>query len=140
MARKQTQVSVARRVTSEFEKKTTRTLREQNRVLAQQNDVLAQLQDRLDAPILNGGYNDLVQEVGEIKSIKSQLESASVKIDHINASINDPDHGIYVKVKHHDVWIMKVNSTWKWVLGTVGGLLIAGGGKILFDYIVQHFH
>ena len=121
------------RAASSFEKKTTRALNEQN-------EVLAALKECLNAPILNGGYNELVKEVGEIRFNQELLRSASSKIDNIDASINDPDHGIYVKVKNHSDWISKVNRTWYWVLGTVTTLTLTGAGKLLYDFFSHHFH
>ena len=133
MTRKLARVGyVRKRAMSDFEKKTTKTLREQN-------DVLALLKERLNAPILNGGYNDLVK-VGEFEVIKEQLQATGAKIDNIDSSINNPDNGIYVKVKHHSEWISKVNKTWMWVLGTVATLTLTGAGKLFFDFFSHHLH
>ena len=133
MTRKQAQSGCTRKINSDFQRKTTKTLREQNQILAQ-------LQERLNAPILNGGYNDLVREVSELRSIKDQLQNTGSKIVSIDTAINDPDHGIYVKVKNHSDWISKVNRTWYWVLGTVTTLTLTGAGKLLYDFFSHHFH
>ena len=146
-----TRHSAHRRPALDFEEKTTATLEEQdktlelqNKTLENQNRVLERMDKKLEAPVLNGGFDDLVKKVEKVESVTQQLkecqESSSKKIVDIHTAIYDPEKGIYVTVKGHDKWISSTAKAGRWL----GMLLITGGlgalGKVIYDLVTGHIH
>lgn len=140
-----------RRPSLDFEEKTTATLEEQdktlelqNKTLENQNRVLERMDKKLEAPVLNGGFDDLVKKVEKVENVTQQLkechESSSKKIVDIHTAIYDPEKGIYVTVKGHDKWISATAKAGRWlamllITGALGGL-----GKVIYDLITGHIH
>ncbi len=105
---------------------------------------LTKLEQKLDAPILNGGFDNLLTQVTRIESVQTELGKCqgvtSDKITAIHTSIYDPEKGLYAKVKDALNWINNVN----WVLKGMLGLTATGGvavlGKIIYGLATGHIH
>lgn len=114
-----------------FEEHVTNTLRSQD-------EMLDKLDKKLSSPILNGGYDTLMQKVDKIEVVQDQLKEHGPKIDAIHVAIFDPEKGLYGKVKENSSWINRANIGVK----TFGVLLatgiLTGFGKILYDMFTGH--
>lgn len=133
-----------RSASKEFEEKTTATLQAQDKTLEEQNRVLERLDKRLEAPVLNGGFEDLIKKVDKVESVTEQLRechaNSSKKIVDIHAAIYDPEKGIYVTVKSHDKWIGSAGKAGRWFGALLVTGLLTGAGKLLYDLITGHIH
>lgn len=135
----------------EFEQKTTATLAAQDRILEQQNNTLEtqnrflqHLDKKLSAPVLNGGFDELVKQVEKVKEVTEQLkdchDSSSKKIVDIHTAIYDPEKGIYVTVKEHETWINTAAKALKWAGALVLTGTLTGLAKVIYDMITGHIH
>ena len=120
-----------------FEERTLNTLEAQDRLLER-------LETKLQSPIMNGGFDDLVRRVEKIDHVAEKLreshELSGKKIDAIHNVVMDPETGLYHRVKSNSKWIESASKGLKWL----GGVLLAGGltcvGKLLYDLIQNHIH
>ena len=104
-------------------------------------DALERLERRFDAPMFDGGFEDLSQrvamfEIREERDRKYQEESLK-KINDIHASIYDPKEGLYFTVKHSEAWISKVNGTARWMAMVLVTASVGGCGGLLYAYLKQ---
>ncbi len=122
-------------VSETFEERTTATLQSQDRILER-------LEDKLDAPVFNGGFENLVNQVEKIKTVQEQMKESSMtvgkQVSDIHAVIYDPEKGIYLKVKEHGTWIDKVKGASKWILALLITLSLTGVGKLIYDFASGH--
>lgn len=122
---------------AQFEEKVTETLEAQDRML----EHLAQ---KLEKPVLNGGFDRLVASVHKIEMVSDQLQESQVsahkKIDAIHTVVLDPDTGLYHKVKSNSQWIDNASKGLKWFAGLLIAGLLGGAGKFLYDLISSHVH
>lgn len=106
--------------------------------------MLERLEEKLEKPVLNGGFDDLVQKVGKIERVTEKLhetqETTSKKVNEIHNVVMDPDAGLYQKVKANTKWIENVRKGMKWVGGLVVAGLLTGAGKLLYDVLIKHIH
>lgn len=118
-----------------FEERVEATLQAQDRMMSR-------IEEKLEKPVLNGGFDTLVEKVEKIESMSEATRdaqaAANTKIDAIHIAVYDPDKGLYMKVKDNTKWIENANKGLKWF----AGLLIAGGltgvGKLLYDVLTKH--
>lgn len=133
-----------RTVSKDFEEKTTATLQAQDRTLEEQNRVLERVDKRLNAPVLNGGFEDLIKKVDKVENVTAQLSekygNTSQKIADIHTAVYDPEKGIYVTVKSHDKWITAVGTAGRWFGALLVTGMLTGMGKLLYDFITGHLH
>lgn len=120
-----------------FEERVAATLESQDRVMAR-------IEEKLEKPVLNGGFDSLVAKVDKIETVSEGLRdgqaSANTKIDAIHTAIYDPEKGLYTKVKDHSKWIENATKVVKWVGGLVVAGLLTGAGKLLYDVVSKHIH
>jgi len=127
-----------------FEEKVTETLEAQDRMLEH-------LAEKLEKPVLNGGFDRLVASVQKIEMVSDQLQesqiqlresqaSAHKKIDAIHTVVLDPDTGLYHKVKSNSQWIDNASKGLKWFVGLLVAGLLGGAGKLLYDMLSSHIH
>jgi hypothetical protein len=120
-----------------FEEYVTTTLKSQDRMLER-------LEEKLERPVLNGGFDSLVAKVEKIEAVSEQLReaqsSSGIKIDAIHKAVYDPDEGLYQKVKSNSKWIQHVTIGGKWFAGLLVASLLTGAGKLLYDVISSHIH
>lgn len=123
--------------TSQFEQRVTETLKSQD-------EMLDRLDKKLDSPILNGGFNDLMTKVNKIETIQDELgktqTGANEKITAIHAAIYNPDDGLYAKVKDTLKWINTAN----WIIKGLAGILATGMltafGVVVYDLLTGTIH
>lgn len=120
-----------------FEERVTATLEAQDRMLAR-------LEEKLEKPVLNGGFESLVAKVDKIEHVSESLRDAqtkaNTKIDAIHSAVYDPEKGLYTKVKDNAKWIGNANKGLKWFAGLLGAGLLTGAGKLLYDFLIGHIH
>lgn len=128
----------------EFESRVTATLEAQDRLLER-------LEEKLEKPVLNGGFDTLVAKVEKIDAVtealrdsqevaNAKIDATSAKIDAIHKAVYDPDTGLYPKVKENSAWITNVNKGFKWLFGLVVAGMLTGVGKLLYDFATTHVH
>lgn len=124
-------------VSDTFESRTTATLEAQDRILER-------VEKKLESPVLNGGFDNLMTKVEKIESIQSQMgkvqETQGEKIDSIHSAIYEPEKGLYVKVKDANLWISRVDKASKWFIGLLVAGILTGVGKVLYDFLSGHIH
>lgn len=124
-------------VSSTFEERTTATLEAQDRILER-------VEQKLEAPVLNGGFEDLIKKVDKLETVQETLRDctskSSTKIDAIHTAIYDPDKGLYVTVKHHTSWIAGANKASKWLVALMVTGVLTGVGKLIYDFLSGHIH
>jgi hypothetical protein len=137
MPRKETRPSQPHRGLTTFEERTTATLEAQDRLLER-------VEQKLQAPVLNGGFEDLTKKVEKIESIQGAMAASAVgvekKVGEIHERIYDPEKGLYVAVKHHGDWINTVSKALKWILALMLTLSLGGAGKMIYDFAGGHIH
>lgn len=120
-----------------FEENTTATLEAQNRVLER-------VQEKLESPVLNGGFDALAKQVGKIELIQETLQKeqqiTNTKTSEIHTAIYDLEKGIYLKVREHESWIDRMKKGSKWFIAIVATGILTGIGKIIYDFISGHIH
>jgi len=112
--------------------------------LEAQDRMLERMEVKLESPVLNGGFSDLVKKVDKIETVTEQMRAdqatSGKKVDAIHTAIYDPDTGLYGRVKEHTQVITKTGKGLSWFMG----VLIAGGlggiGKLLYDFMAGHIH
>lgn len=113
-------------------------------VLESQDKVLERLERKLESPILNGGFDDLVTKVSKIETSSSELtksqDISSKKIDAIHIAVYDPDLGLYHVVKNHTGWIKNTSKAAMWLGGLLAGGILGGIGKFLYNFLSGHVH
>jgi hypothetical protein len=121
----------------EFEDHVTATLEAQDRMLER-------LEQKLEKPVLNGGFDNLVAKVEKIEAVSEQLREGQAgltkKVDAIHVAVYDPDTGLYQKVKSNSKWIEVTGKGAKWFGGLVVAGLLTGAGKLLYDFVSGHIH
>lgn len=135
-------------VSEEFETTTTKTLQAQDALLER-------MEKRLDAKVLNGGFDELMVTVAEIKTTQAHIQANQeihnqsdivsdaallAKIDKIHDGIYDPEKGLYMKVKSNAESMETLNKIFKWFLALLATGILTGLGKLLYDFIVKHVH
>jgi len=124
-------------VSEKFEQTVTETLRIQDKILTK-------LEIKLESPVLNGGFDQLVKTVDKIEIALSNAVSnqkmTSEKLDLIHAGIYHPDDGLYSKVKDSSKWISQVNTSLKWFVALLATGMLSGVGKLCYDVIHGHLH
>ena len=107
-----------------------------------QDRILERLEQKLDAPVLNGGFEDLTNKVSKIESVQNAIlevqKTTSSQVSEIHAVIYDPEKGIYVTVKDHGKWITKSNKVYVWTLAFFVAGTLTGIGKFLYDIVAGH--
>lgn len=139
--RPETSVQVRERhlVSERFEESTTQTLQAQDALLER-------MEKRLDAKVLNGGFDDLMTKVVKIELIQEQFKSTQdknqvktdEKLDSIHNAIYEPDSGLYAKVKSNAESMAALRKIFKGFVALVASGLVGGAGKLLYDYIASH--
>ena len=127
-----------------FQSETTRTLKTQDAVLSDQTQLLEYLVEKLEAPVLNGGFEDLTQKLTRMETMQEGMvkshEKTATEVAEIHKVINDPKDGLVVTVNNQGKWI----GTAKKVLIWMGGLAVTGGlailGKLLWSAATGHIH
>lgn len=113
-------------------------------VLEAQDELLERLEKKLESPVLNGGFDELVQKVNKIEIVSDQLnksqDSSSKKIDAIHVAVYDPDSGLYHVVKSHNNWIKTSNKLAMWLGGMFVAGILGGLGKIVYTFLTGHLH
>lgn len=139
-----TSITRSRPSTQSFEEKTTASLDAQDKILETQNDILGRLELKLEAPVLNGGFEDLVKKVERVDRVTEALRetqaASGTKIVDIHSAIYDPEKGIYVTVKDHGRWIGLASSAVKWLIALLITAALGGMGKLFYDFITGHIH
>ena len=112
--------------------------------LQAQDELLDRLERKLESPILNGGFDRLVQRVEKIDQVTEKLREgqaeAGKKIDAIHTVVLDPETGLYHKVKSHSSWIDTTTKGMKWIGGLIVAGLLTGAGKLIYDALHSHLH
>ena len=112
--------------------------------LESQDRILEHLRDKLERPVLNGGFDDLVKKVDKIETVTEKLSEnqalSGKKIDAIHVAVYDPDTGLYGRVKEHTQVITRTSKGLMWFVGVVITAALAGGGKMLYDFLAGHIH
>lgn len=125
------------RTNEDFEEHVTATLEAQDRMLER-------LEEKLEKPVLNGGFDTLVTKVDRIEAATEQLREGqsglTKKVDAIHTAVYDPDTGLYQKVKNNTKWIEACTKGFKWIGGIVVAGLLTGTGKLLYDFLASHLH
>lgn len=108
------------------------------------DDVLRRLEEKLERPVLNGGFDDLVKKIEKIEFVfeqsrKDQVE-ANRKIDAIHVAVYDPDKGLYGKVKENTKFIESLKNALKWLMTLVIAGILTGIGKMIYDVVVGMIH
>lgn len=124
-------------VSEKFEQMVTDTLRAQDKILTK-------VEIKLESPVLNGGFDDLVKTVSKIESTlvmanQGQREQAA-QLTLIHDGIYDPEKGLYHKVKENTKWITQANTGLKWFVALVITGVLTGTGKLLYDGLAHHLH
>jgi polyhydroxyalkanoate synthesis regulator phasin len=108
------------------------------------------LEQKLEAPILNGGFDRLFENVENIKT----------EVDKLNKAVFDPENGLFVRVKSekvetdHELKALEqkvsnlenqLKTYRKFVIGAAGSLALAGLGglgKVVWGLVASHisFH
>ena len=121
----------------EFEKHVTAVLEAQDRMLER-------LEQKLEKPVMNGGFEDLISKVEKIESVSEQLREAQTaskeKIEQIHEAVWDPDTGLYHKVKENTRWIATTGRVFKWLGGLLVAGVLTGVGKLLYTFLSGHIH
>lgn len=111
---------------------------------------LRMLEKKLDAPVLNGGFDRLFSNVEQIKT----------DVDKLNAAIFDPEKGLFVRVKSEKVETdhnfeeleskvdnleNQLKTYRKFVIGAALSVVTTGGAaiiKLLWNFFSSHisFH
>jgi len=109
-----------------------------------QDQALNRLEQKLEKPVLNGGFTTLISKVDKIELITEQLHQSQVesnkKIDMIHDGIYHPETGLYNKVRKDSEWIGTTSSTGKWIIGFIVASVIGALGKMLYDFLTSHVH
>ena len=112
--------------------------------LHSQDRILGMLEEKLNAPVLNGGFEDLIRLVDRIENAQEQFgvsqEDTNKKLGDIHTMINDPEKGLYVEVKTHSKWIDRASSGMRWFVMLLAGGALTGAGKFVYDLVTKHFH
>jgi hypothetical protein len=120
-----------------FEERTSATLEAQDRILER-------VEQKLEAPVLNGGFEDLTRKVDKIENVtelmRESMADTNKKVGDIHTVIYDPEKGIYVTLKGHDNWIERVGKGFKWGGALVVTGVLTGIGKLIYDFITGHIH
>lgn len=120
-----------------FEDRTTATLEAQDRLLER-------MEQRLQAPVLNGGFEDLNKKIDKVEFIQDQLlrqqETSGKQISDIHMVIYDPEKGMYMTLKSHTRWIEAMTKSIKWAGALFLTGLLSGIGKLIYDFISGHIH
>lgn len=112
------------------------------RALVRQDQALERLESKLNAPVLNGGFKQLVEQVNRIELAQrdqASAQSQSIKqVEELHDAVMDPTEGLIVKVNAHTAWIDTASRCAKWTLclGAAGtGALI---GKAIWELLLLH--
>jgi hypothetical protein len=120
-----------------FEERTTATLDAQDRILER-------MEQKLESPVLNGGFDDLVKRVEKIDGVTEKLRDCqadtSKQVSEIHSIVLDPEAGLYHKVKANSHWIDNANKATKWIACLLIAGTLTGIGKLLYDFITGHIH
>lgn len=127
-----------------FEEKVIATLEVQDRLLER-------LEEKLERPVLNGGFDRLVEKVDTIERVTSELsvgqdklrsnqDSTGKKVDDIHTIVLDPNTGLYHRVKANSLWIDTTSKVLKWLGGLLVVGVLTGIGKLLYDFFSGHIH
>lgn len=112
--------------------------------LETQDRLLERLELKLEKPVLNGGFDELVKQVGKIETVSEQLRldqgASGKKIDAIHVAIYDPDTGLYGRVKEHTQVITRTGKGLNWFIGVLIAAGMTGIGKVMYDFLVGHIH
>ena len=112
--------------------------------LEAQDRMLERLEHKLEKPVLNGGFDNLVAKVEKIDAVTEQMQvgqaGLSKKVDAIHVAVYDPDTGLYQKVKTNSRSIEVASKGAKWLAGVVVAGLLTGTGKLLYDFLSGHIH
>jgi chromosome segregation ATPase len=107
--------------------------------LSRQDEALARVEKKLDAPVLNGGFEKLTAKVEKIEQttedLGKQMHDADTKLSEVHTALFDKDQGIYGAVTKHTSWIEGANSYLKklsfLMLTGIGGLV----AKAIWDVL-----
>lgn len=120
-----------------FEERVEATLQAQDRMMTR-------IEEKLEKPVLNGGFETLVAKVDKIETVSEGLRdtqaAANTKIDAIHTAIYDPEKGLYTKTKDNSKWIENANKALKWFAGLIIAGTLTGVGKLLYDAVIKHLH
>jgi hypothetical protein len=65
--------------------------------------LLTSVQEKLDSPVLNGGFDTLMLKVDNIEQSQvrsnSQIEHMTTKVDQVHEAVYHPDEGLFARVK-----------------------------------------
>lgn len=122
---------------SSFEERMLSTLEAQDRLLER-------VEQKLESPVLNGGFDNLMRKVDRIETIQEQLQASDSasgkKIDQLHTAIFDPEIGLYSKVKSNSNWISRTTKGFQWLGGIVVVGILSGLGKMMYDFLTGHVH
>lgn len=120
-----------------FEERTLSTLEAQDRLLEQ-------VVQKLESPVLNGGFDNLMRKVDRIETAQEQLQASDSasgkKIDQLHTAIFDPEIGLYSRVKSNSSWISRTTKGFQWLGGIVVVGILSGLGKMMYDFLTGHVH
>ena len=112
--------------------------------LEAQDRILERVEEKLQSPVLNGGFSDLVKKVDKIETVTEQMRSdqaaSAKKVDAIHVAIYDPDTGLYGRVKEHTQVITKTGKGLSWFIGLLIAGAVTGIAKLMFDFGAGHIH
>ena len=112
--------------------------------LEAQDRLLERLETKMESPVLNGGFNELVKKVDKIEvstdQARAEQSASSKKIDAIHVAIYDPDTGLYGRVKEHTQVITKTGKGLSWLMGILIAGSLTGVGKLIYDVAAAHIH
>jgi hypothetical protein len=128
----------------QFQIETTKTLKTQDQILASQNQLLEHLVKKLEAPVLNGGFDELTQKMTRMETIQTQMvetqKISSQQVAEIHKTINDPKEGLIVTLSGHGKWISSAKKVLIW-LGAGGVTVLVGAlGKLGWSFVTGHIH
>jgi hypothetical protein len=96
------------------------------------SETLRRIEDRLSAPVLNGGFSSLVNKVDQIAEHAKVADEVHAKLaeklDKLSDTLLDPVTGVIVKTNSLDAFI----STQRWM---IRGLIAVGGGAVLIGIL-----
>lgn len=123
--------------TRSFEKRVTETL-------AAQDTALAELSTKLQAPILNGGFDKLLLQVDKIERIQEDhrklQDETCTKVSEVHAAVFDHKDGLYIQVQAARKWIKTANVIIKSIGAALGVGLVSGLGTLLWQIFQGHIH
>lgn len=110
--------------------------------LTSQDEILERIEQKLQSPILNGGFDTLMEKVNRIEVINQGLSTTQVsqgtKIDAIYHGLYDPREGLYAEVKSATSWVKRANWVVKGAIALLATAILTGSGTLVYELFQGH--